>query len=629
MERLSQNSAAPAEPQRWVNVFWLILTTLGLLILAEAFRAAPCWIAPMIVVLLAYPIWTAQRESFLFKRRVALLGAVHEHSQTRQLLWNGHLGVILHIPLALGFAALLLALSVNLSALHWLVLFTDAVILAVGYGYLRRKVASQVRPEVLGVFVRRWPLWLANLSLLTLAFFILNFFVIGAPDLRQTSWHVVAEQAFASGSQIMSCSWSGWLVGSLSALEQGSWALAQQIIPNLPGYEWRLAAWLLFLLQLSLLSIIFTHLQLGVLSLVEARAIRAESVLGESTFAKTFIVTILVLALPFLYASLRLRDLDPQQLAPATAEVLNWVDPCQHQTTQNAAVQSELNAELVAHQNTATQDSERRIDREVDLLFAPVEAQVDDYLDWYFTVIGEYERLAALATGNFAEMMAQQLEQHLFVSTGFHTQLDKVDQALVSDTLTQMANLSQRTREQIDAQVKASPCVRSAINPELLGDFDRDVWRTLAAGTSGAVIGVATVVVSKKVVAAVVAKVGAKKSVQVAAAVAAKMAAKKGGSVLAGAATGAAICAPSGPVAILCGIGAGVATWIAVDKVAIEIDESVSREKMRAEILDAVIEEKRNLKITLQQRHTSLIAELTQNLQTTLDGVFIPARNGL
>ncbi|WP_172452573.1 hypothetical protein [Chromatium okenii] len=50
---------------------------------------------------------------------------------------------------------------------------------------------------------------------------------------------------------------------------------------------------------------------------------------------------------------------------------------------------------------------------------------------------------------------------------------------------------------------------------------------------------------------------------------------------------------------------------------------------MRAEILDAVIEEKRNLKITLQQRHTSLIAELTQNLQTTLDGVFIPARNGL
>ncbi|PQJ96490.1 hypothetical protein CXB77_06490 [Chromatium okenii] len=146
--------------------------------------------------------------------------------------------------------------------------------------------------------------------------------------------------------------------------------------------------------------------------------------------------------------------------------------------------------------------------------------------------------------------MAQQLEQHLFVSTGFHTQLDKVDQALVSDTLTQMANLSQRTREQIDAQVKASPCVRSAINPELLGDFDRDVWRTLAAGTSGAVIGVATVVVSKKVVAAVVAKVGAKKSVQVAAAVAAKMAAKKGGSVLAGAATGAAICAPSGPVAI-------------------------------------------------------------------------------
>ncbi len=92
---------------------------------------------------------------------------------------------------------------------------------------------------------------------------------------------------------------------------------------------------------------------------------------------------------------------------------------------------------------------------------------------------------------------------------------------------------------------------------------------------------------------------------------------------------GAAVCAPSGPVAALCGVAAGVIAWFAIDKVAIEIDEAVSRDAMRADLLAALEEEKAALKVTLLEQQTGLIALLSGTIQTSIDGVFIPMRDGL
>lgn len=618
------STSAPAL-RPWAGLLWMFIATLGLLLLSEAFRVAPCWLIPLMVIVPAYPVWLAQRESFLFDRHILLTGATRDESSARRWFWKGLIGSILRVPPALFLTTLLLASSVRLTAQHWLVLFADAGIVALGYWWFQRHAAREVRPELLGVFVRRWPLWLANLGFLTLAFFLLSFFVLGAPDLRQSSWHSAAEQAFQAQSHALACPWAGKMSGLVAGLDQGFWALAQQFIPNLPDVVLRAAAWSLLLLQVGLFSLAVTSLQLGVLSLVESRAIRLESVTGESTLAKTFIVTILVLALPFLYASLQLRDLDFEDLDPPSATVLNWIDPCRGQAEANAGIQTELNDSVSVARDAITQQADRRIDREVDLLFAPVESKVDDYLDWYFTVIGEYERLAALVAGDFAQHMAEQLETRLFTSADFHARFEQTDQALTEETLADLSTLSREIKDQLRAQAQAQPCMRAAMNTEHLAKLDRDVWRASAAGASGAMAGVATAMVSKKVAATVVAKVGAKKSVQAAAA----MAAKKGGGVLAGALGGAAVCSPAGPAAIGCGIVAGVVTWLVVDKVAIEIDEAVSRDAMRADILAALAEEKANLKTALQQRQASLIGSMTQDLQMTVDGVFIPARDGL
>lgn len=636
---LDTDTSSNALPTSFWGLFlWPLLTTLGLLLIAAAMHSAPCWVMPLLVVLLAYPLWLTTRESFLFKRRVLLSGAMHEEALTRRLFWGGHLGAAILVVPALVLAALLLVMATRLSAQQWMVLMVDASVVTAVYRFFQRRVTGQVKPEWLGVVVRGWPLRLANLGLLTLAFFILDFFVIGAPDLRHDTWHAVAEQAFERERQGIACDGLGWLVGVLGAIDQGIWALAQRYIPTLPAPEMRLAAWGLFLLQLGLLSFVFTHLLLGVLTLVEQRAIRAESLTGEGALGKTFVLTILVLALFSLYPMLKLRDLDPSDLQSPASEALNWIDPCRAQAEQNAEHASALNARIQAREAELGREIASRVERELDLLFATVESAVDDYLDWYFTVMGEYERLFALATDDFGQFMDQKLEAHLFEATDFHRRLGIIDTDLREDSLKELANVSQAVHDDLEARIRDNPCAQATLHIEYLGRLERDVWRASAAGITGTTVGAVTAaLISKKLVATIVAKVAAKKSVQAAAAMLAKFAAKKGVSVLAaggaGAVTGTALCAPFGPAAPACGlvggIAAGVGTWLAVDKAAIEIDEAVSRDAMRADILSVLAEEKAALKAELIARYSALIAAGFADIQTTTDGVFIPVRDGL
>ncbi|MFB1487664.1 MULTISPECIES: hypothetical protein [unclassified Thiocapsa] len=523
-------------------------------------------------------------------------------------------------------AILLLTLTLRLNAHQWAFLFADALVLALLYRVVQRRAASQIHPHMLGPYVRGWPLRWINLGVLTLAFFILSFFVLGAPDLRQESWQTVAEHAFQSGREVVACPWIGTLVGASESLEQGSWSLAQHYIPELPHAEWRLAAWAFFLLQLGLLSLLYTRLLLGVLTLSESRQLRAETVTGESALAKTFILTILVLALPSLYAALRLQDVDPSQFEPTSQNVLTWIDPCRGSLDRSAETQAALDTTVIGERDRLIEESGQRIDEAVEQIFVPVTAAVDEYLDWYFTVVGEYERLAALVVGDFPQLMADQLDTRLFEATDFHARMHTLDQTLLDESLARVSGLSQTVKDHIEAQASADPCVRVALNIEPLARLDRDVWRAGAAAGGGAAVGGA--ILSQKIAAAVIAKVGAKKSVQVAAVMGAKLVAKKSGGTVAAALGGVAVCSPSGPVAVVCGVGAGLIAWFTIDKIAIEIDEAVSREDMRADILEVLAKEKEALKQALRQQHASLIGYLVENIKSTVDGVFIPARDG-
>ncbi len=349
--------------------------------------------------------------------------------------------------------------------------------------------------------------------------------------------------------------------------------------------------------------------------------------------------TILVLAIPYLYAVSQLAHLDPQRLAAEARRAVDWIDPCRPDPTARAAMLASLSADLDRARLQARESADRRVDTELDTLFARITPGIDAYLDWYFTVIGEYERLAALATGGFVELMGEQLERHLFVDTGFAGELERLDASLSRDSARTLADAGRRLDQAASAQVASATCALSGLDFEplsaavldlaALGDLDRDRLRAATAVGGGAAAAVATKMLAKQTGAAVVAKLTAKKGFQVAAGLAGKVAAKKGGSILLSAAGGAALCSPGGPAAAICGIVAGAAAWLAVDKAMVEIDEVRLRDEMRAEILQAMNEQGPALAFALKARNAVTIDATAAQIQAGMERVFIPARDGI
>ena len=271
-----------------------------------------------------------------------------------------------------------------------------------------------------------------------------------------------------------------------------------------------------------------------------------------------------------------------------------------------------------------------RIEQELDALFAGLEPGVERYLDWYFTVIGGYQRLAAVVTGDFAESMTQALERYLFEDTGFAEGLERAHAQIADTALAEMTELGGALGLTVRERMLQNTCALGALDLSELGNLDRDRMRVSAAAGTGAVAGVVTVkALSKQTATAVAAKLATKKGFQAAAAVAGKAAAKKGGSVLLSAAGAAAVCSPGGPLAAVCGILAGTVTWLAVDKALVEVDEALFREQMRSEMLEVLALEQAHIERALSAHNRSAIEAMSMKLQDAIDRVFVPVRDGL
>lgn len=596
-----------------------------------------CWGVFALSALIAWPLWVYRNEVILFERRMVLEHLTRPDSGIRRWLWAGTLTRVLQAVLSLALALLLLVLVARLGAEQWAVLALDVLLLSLLVNPIRRGLRGQVQDRRLGLVARRWPLLGLNVVALTLGFVALDFFVIGTPDTRALPWNQVAEDAFRAEGLDAVCTPAGWALGALAAVEALTRHAAQLSIPSLPDPALRIAAWGLVLVHVGALAYLFTRMQLGIIALVEYRTAPKGA---EGAFSRAFLYTILALAIPYLYATSRLARLDTAELAARARQAVDWADPCQADPAAREAVVAALSADLDRARLQAQGVADQRVDAEMDALFARIEPGVDAYLDWYFTVLGEYERLAAAATGGFAGLMAEQLQRHLFTDTGFAEQLQRLDDTIRRESVRALADATGDLGQRAAAHSASSPCAlsgldlkqlsQSTLDLSALGDLDRDGVRAAAAVGGGAAAGaVAAKLLAKQTGAAVAAKLTAKKGFQVAAGLGGKVAAKKGGSILLSAAGGAALCAPGGPAAAICGIVAGAAAWLAVDKAMIEIDEARLREQMRAEILQSLADQRPALAQAIKDSQHAAIDAAAGTIQAGIRRVFVPARDGL
>ena len=246
------------------------------------------------------------------------------------------------------------------------------------------------------------------------------------------------------------------------------------------------------------------------------------------------------------------------------------------------------------------------VDMQLAYVYDPVYASIPVYADFHYSLRGEYTELAMTVRGwmnnDSRDRISTELEQRLFA--GFDER--------ISGAFTQL-------REQYLAAFNAS--------------LEAEIQAASAAGNSATVLGEATQFALNDAVArarvsypatgaAVLVGGGGLKALtagmasKLAASVAAKTAAKgavKGGGALAGAGSGAVLCAWGGPLALACGVGGGIAAWLLADKAIIELDELFNREEFESELRTLIDGDKADKRLRFNELLNSYAQQVDQN----------------
>ena len=196
-------------------------------------------------------------------------------------------------------------------------------------------------------------------------------------------------------------------------------------------------------------------------------------------------------------------------------------------------------------------------------VYAPVYAAIPVYTNFHYSFYGEYVELGQAALGE----MDAKLNETLF--DGFGARLDRKTKLLDQQFAEAYINaLQDRLYQEFPDDTLLGPATEAAIE----GSIRRVKFTVPIASVSSVMAGrLATKVIAKKIAARVAAKAAMKGGGKIAA-------------VLTGGSAGALVCAWTGPVAVVCGAGAGIATWFAVDAVIINLDEYFNRDEFEADL---------------------------------------------
>lgn len=596
-----------------------LAATATLYALSRLVAIAPCGVLFFAVAALAWPIWRYQREHALFARRALLAGLSEEASRLRRWFWAGRVASGLQVFVALLWATLLLALASQLGPEHWLVLAVDAVLLAGLVGPVTDWLGRELRPGQAGRAARRWPLAWINVGLLALMFFAVDFAVVGAPDTRGLAWQQVADRSFQTVYSGTTCALAGGLVGGLATLDALAWHAAEVLIPGLPNPALKGVAWTIFLLQAGLIAFALTRLQLGLLAFLDQRD--AASAPAESS--RIFVVTVGVLLMLGVAMTLAWRGFDPGALAARARQTIAWANPCRTDPALLATLKFRLDGQLQELRGRESSHVRGRADAAVEVLFVEAEGRVDAYLDWYFTVLGEYQRLGAVLNGGYAEAMRRELEQRVF-GEAFSARLEQVSREIAAESQVRLGEAAKSFGGQLQAGLQSSPCLLGQIDPAALGDIERDAWRASSAAFGGAGVAIAAGLLARKAATAATTRAASQRVFKGAASLAGRAVTKRSGTTLLAAAGGAAVC---GPLAPLCALAGGAVAWITFDQAFIRIDELRFRDEMRAELIESLQAQKVELTSQFRAQHEAALDQALVGLQQSVQRVFVPARD--
>jgi hypothetical protein len=237
------------------------------------------------------------------------------------------------------------------------------------------------------------------------------------------------------------------------------------------------------------------------------------------------------------------------------------------------------------------------LNEHIDQAFYQMELNVDNYLDWYYSLSGEYARLAKLMTGEIEKYMEDQLSEKLKQEDSLKPLIAGIEVALTNskeitdEYQTNVRNILASNRLAVP-EFGSSGIESIASDSLLVLPMHFDIVSLQYRGAGGMVAAGVGAAIVTKIVGKGIFKAAGKALTKVALS---KIAGTAGGTVV-GAAVGSVI---PGLGTIIGGVVGGVLGGLLMDEVLLKLEEEISREDFKKEIIDSIHESREKLRSEL------------------------------
>jgi hypothetical protein len=571
-------------------------------------------LAAVLLVLgwLAYQYLEPKR---MLRRRALLSHVTLEASWVRQRLWPGYLLRLRQALLALLTAALALLMSAGLAPYEWVVLLASLASFALLLLFVSRRAARHVLPAYRAPLALRVTFWL-NLALAATALALLQVFWVEVPDAGGFAPLEMAAAAFDAERARATLPSVGWLLGIGAAGEAMTWQLLQAARPAEGGLWTYLAAALAVLGWNGLKLGSVWVLLLGVVAFVQRRQAKPVDVAGDAPGdalgeGRGFGLGAVALALLGLFLFKAAPESPPEWLA---------LDPCTFKApAERRVAAAQASAGLAVQQAEFNTALEEQLQAALDEAFARAEAGVESYLDWNFSLQGQYLQLWYLGrsvTGGepFEDYMARIMDAH--VDDALAPVLDTLGPELEAELRARVAAAYEGQAALVHSVLERSECLQ----PEL-PQFALDASMQKSLVGFGAVGGILATRLGARVGARVMGREAMRRMFT---AIVTRFGARAATVTQAGQA--GALCGPWAP---LCAVGIGAAAWVGTDVVLNEIDEALNRDEMRAEMLAALAVQRAELEAALRAQYLAAASDMFHAFADYQEQVFNPYRGVL
>ncbi|NPA53072.1 MAG: hypothetical protein GXO21_00210 [Aquificae bacterium] len=277
--------------------------------------------------------------------------------------------------------------------------------------------------------------------------------------------------------------------------------------------------------------------------------------------------------------------------------------------------------EIKEKKYTLVKEKFPEIKKEIDILiensFSKMEKNVDKFLDWYYSLGAEYLRIVGIFTGNLEEIISKKFTEILLENRPFdelNQYIFNLDKNVQNEILLSLEKeipkiLNKNEIKEDDLKGKKVIITKHTSLEEILKfsheDF-KDIIdfkeRLIASSGVTAAGGIAGYTIAKKITTTIVNKGIVKSLSKYILKIAGKKAAVKTVFVAIGSTVGSII---PGIGTITGGILGGIVAGVVTDKVLLEVEESLNREKLKKEIIEIIRKKKEQLKKTISQQTLS------------------------